>query len=165
MEKENKTEEMDYAWPSLTDIAKEIGSAIVFFGVMFGVCSLLPLYIYTASREKYVVTDKGADKIVVKRLDGTDTISRVMQFEDAAKGMEYYKYIKPGDTVDLRGVGYDEYFVFKNHKLNMFSNITAINGKKLKSIKYQERHKSLQEKIAERDSLIRQIRQANQKVR
>lgn len=158
MEDKNKKEEMDYEWPSLTDIAKGIGSPIVFFCVMFGVCSLLP----KASREKYVVTDKGAEKIVVKRLDGTDTTSRVIQFEDAAKGMEYYKYIKPGDTVDLRGV---EDFVIKNHKLNMFSNITAINGKKLKKIKYQERNKSLQEKIAERDSLIRQIRQANQKVR
>lgn len=148
------------------EIFKEIKGYVPF--VVVGTLVLTPTLLfcsYDGLSAEHVVVDKGNNSIVVKRINSLDNTSRVIEFENAANGMEYYKRIRTGDTVNLRIPCDGINFVFNNHKFKIFSNIKTINGKNLKMLKEQEANKILQEKIAERDSLIRQIRQSNQKVR
>lgn len=107
-----------------------------------------------------VVEDRGNKEITFRRLySERDTALRVIQFEDAAKSMEYYNMINVGDTLKVARVTKKQ-LVYKD-TYNRFDapRIRKINGQ----CPY-ERSEKLKE-FAHRDSLVRQIYASNQKVR
>ncbi len=104
--------------------------------------------ILTTRTSKHIVEAKGANTLAFKSIDGK--LLRTMQFKDVDYGMEYYKYINVGDTLDI--VGISNKMVYKN--VNCIR-IKKINGKSLGTIK----------ELAKRDSLVHKIYQVNQRVK
>ncbi len=127
-------------------------------GVLFSVVMILLIAGQKQDLSKHVVKYKGNKSVVFKSIELNDTSLRVMHFEDVAEGMEYYKYINVGDTLDIK-YDFKNFLTCDNYRISPFlskvSNIRRINGKKLKEIR----------EIAKRDSLLGHISQSNQKVR
>lgn len=132
--------------PSATAIMAFLGSIILLFGVS------------NRSSSRYVVKYKGNNSVAFKNIETNDVSLRVMHFEDVADGMEYYKYINVGDTLDIK-YNFNNLLTCDNYRISPFlrkvSNIRRINGKKLKEIK----------ELAKRDSMVGRISKSNQRVR
>lgn len=131
---------------------------VVVLGGLFSVVMILLVVGSKQETSKHVVKYKGNKSVVFKSIELNDTSLRVMHFEDVAEGMEYYKYINVGDTLDIK-YDFKNFLTCDNYRISPFlskvSNIRRINGKKLKEIK----------EIAKRDSLLGHISQSNQKVK
>lgn len=131
---------------------------VVVLGGLFSVVMILLVVGSKQETSKHVVKYKGNKSVVFKSIELNDTSLRVMHFEDVAEGMEYYKYINVGDTLDIK-YDFKNFLTCDNYRISPFlskvSNIRRINGKKLKEIR----------EIAKRDSLLGHISQSNQKVK
>lgn len=131
---------------------------VVVLGGLFSVVMILLVVGSKQETSKHVVKYKGNKSVVFKSIELNDTSLRVMHFEDVAEGMEYYKYINVGDTLDIK-YDFKNFLTCDNYRISPFlskvSNIRRINGKKLKEIR----------EIAKRDSLLGHISQSNQRVK
>ena len=133
--------------------SKKVKDSMPFVLILSGVILFVSMFAYSNRGIKVVVTNKGDNKIAFKKLNAKkDTAIRIIQFEDVANGMDYYKAIKVNDTLTVSKI--DEDLVYKNY-LDLYydkeSRIKKVNGKTLSKIK----------EIAKRDSLLKQM----QKVR
>lgn len=133
--------------------SKKVKDSMPFVLILSGVILFVSMFAYSNRGIKVVVTNKGDNKIAFKKLNAKkDTAIRIIQFEDVANGMDYYKAIKVNDTLTVLKI--DEDLVYKNY-LDLYydkeSRIKKVNGKTLSEIK----------EIAKRDSLLKQM----QKVR
>ncbi len=133
--------------------SKKVKDSMPFVLILSGVILFVSVFAYSNRGIKVVVTNKGDNKIAFKKLNAKkDTAIRIIQFEDVANGMDYYKAIKVNDTLTVSKI--DEDLVYKNY-LDLYydkeSRIKKVNGKTLSEIK----------EIAKRDSLLKQM----QKVR
>lgn len=126
--------------------------------VAFLLCLILLSSGTSKTSSQHVVKYKGNKSVAFKSIEPNDASLRVMRFKDVANGMEYYKHIEVGDTLDIK-YDFNKLLTCDNYRISPFlykvSNIRRINGKKLKEIK----------ELAKRDSLLGRVRQSNQRVR
>lgn len=135
--------------------SKKIKNCMLFISILSGVIGGFLIGFYNNRCIKVVVTDKGDNKIAFKKLDAKkDTAIRIIQFEDIANGMDYYKFIKVNDTLKVSKINEDLVYGNSYGMLNA-SRIKTVNGKTLEEIK----------EIAKRDTLLKQINMSNKKVR
>lgn len=110
-------------------------NVVTTFGL--GIALLFSIIVFGKRGADYVVKDK-LDNRLILNLCGNETSIRIMNFTEAANGMEYFKNINVGDTLRLIYYNADN-MVFSNFYHSKLhgkdeSSIMYINGKTLQEV-------------------------------